>query len=284
MLFSKKTRLILNLYKYREVNDFTIEGLVEGYFWASSREALNDPCECYYSTNSYNKFIDFASSLTDEIDISNFRKQFILLQEGIKELGIFSLSKSLYITSLWAHYSGNHKGICIEYDLNALIAKDEHICEYFDIDYSKIPPDLGIEDVFNKNLLQKIIGTKSLSWRQEEEFRLITDKQGKNYYSLNSVKSIIFGLFTSAEGKNNLMKLLCDRNIQFKQLMKNDISYDLYAENIDNPFEKKYAPIKIELDSIFLSKELNLDNYVTYTNYKDSQSNYSKKYFEISEL
>lgn len=274
----------MNLYKYRELDSFTIEGLIEGYFWASSREALNDPCECYYSTNSYDKFIDLASPLTDEINIRNFRKQFALLQEGTKELGIFSLSKSPYITSLWAHYSGNHKGICIEYDLNKLIAKDEHICEYLDIDYSDIPPDLDIEDIFNKNLLQKIIGTKSLHWRQEEEFRLITNKQGRNYYSLNSIKSIIFGLFTSAEEKNHLMKLLRDRNIQFKQLMKNDKSYNLYAENIDNPFEEKYSPMNIELDSIFLSNESTLDNYVPYINYKDSQSSYSKKYFQISEL
>lgn len=228
----------MNLYKYRELNEFTRESLEENYFWAPSKETLNDPCECYYSTESYNTFMNFASSIAPQINKNELHNQFDSIQDMIKSSGIFSLSKSYNISSLWASYAQDHKGICIEYDLEDLIGKNRGLYQCFDVTYSDTPPDIGVEDISNDVLLQKMIGTKHFDWDKEQEFRIVCDNQGKNHHRSDAIRSIIFGLKTPDESKNELMNLLSNRNIKFKQLVNDGKSYGFHTQNIVNPFDE----------------------------------------------
>lgn len=231
----------MNLYKYRELNEFTRESLEENYFWAPSKETLNDPCECYYSTESYNTFMNFASLIAPQINKNDLHNQFDSIQDMIKSSGIFSLSKSYNISSLWASYAQDHKGICIEYDLEDLIGKNKGLYQCFDVMYSDTPPDIGVEDISNDFLLQKMIGTKHFDWDKEQEFRIVCDNQGKNHHRSDAIRSIIFGLKTPDESKNELMNLLSNRNIKFKQLVNDGKSYGFHIQNIVNPFDKKVS-------------------------------------------
>lgn len=231
----------MNLYKYRKLNEFTRESLEENYFWAPSKETLNDPCECYYSTESYNTFMNFASLIAPQINKNELHNQFDSIQDMIKSSGIFSLSKSYNISSLWASYAQDHRGICIEYDLEDLIGKNKGLYQCFDMIYSDTPPDIGVEDISNDFLLQKMIGTKHFDWDKEQEFRIVCDNQGKNYHRSDAIRSIIFGLKTPDESKNELMNLLSNRNIKFKQLVNDGKSYGLHTQDIVNPFDKKIS-------------------------------------------
>lgn len=229
----------MNLYKYRELNNFTIEGLLEGYFWAPAKETLNDPCECYYSTESYDKIMAWTGLLNINESRTALNNSFNDIQEMVKDLGIFSLSKSYNTSSLWASYAKDHTGICIEYDLEDLISKNNGLYQCFDVMYSDTPPDIGVEDINNDTLLQKMIGTKHFDWDKEQEFRIVCDNQGKNYHRTDAVRAIIFGLKTPEEMKTKLMKKLRSRNIQFKQLVNDGKSYGLHTQDIINPFDKK---------------------------------------------
>ena len=231
----------MNLYKYRELNKFTRESLEENYFWAPSKETLNDLCECYYSTESYNTFMNFASLIAPQIDKNELYNQFDSIQDMIKNSGIFSLSKSYNTSSLWASYAQNHTGICIEYDLEDLIGKNKGLYQCLDVMYSDTPPDIGVDDISNDVLLQKMIGTKHLDWDKEQEFRIVCDNQGKNHHRSDAIRSIIFGLKTPDESKNELMKLLSNRNIKFKQLVNDGKSYSLHTQDIVNTFDKKVS-------------------------------------------
>lgn len=229
------------LYKYRELNDFTIESLKENYFWSPSKEDLNDPCECYYTTESYEKVIRFTSKISTNLEKATIglSSSFNIIQKMSKNLGIFSLSKSYNISSLWASYAGNHTGICIEYDLEELISENKGLYQYFDVAYSNTPPDIGVEDFQGITLLQKMFGTKHHDWDKEQEFRVVCDKQGKNYHRSDAIRSIIFGLKTSEKSKYEIMELLAGRNIQFKQLVNDGKSYGFHTQDIVNPFDKK---------------------------------------------
>lgn len=229
----------MNLYKYRELNDFTRESLKENYFWAPSKETLNDPCECYYSTESYDKIMAVTALLNINESRSALNKSFVNVQEMVKGLGIFSLSKSYNISSLWASYAKDHTGICIEYNLEDLIGKNNGLYQYFDVMYSDTPPDIGVEDINNDTLLQKMIGTKHFDWDKEQEFRIVCDNQGKNHHRSDAIRSIIFGLKTPDASKNELMKLLSNRDIKFKQLVNDGKSYGLHTQDIINPFDDK---------------------------------------------
>lgn len=231
----------MKVYKYRALNKNNIDSLKENYFWASSKEELNDPCECYYTTQSYEKVIKFTSKISPKsekatIDLSNSLNT---VQKMSKSLGIFSLSKSYNISSLWASYASNHTGICIEYDLEELINKNKGFYQYFDVTYSNTPPDIEVEDFQRMTLLEKMFGTKHHDWDKEQEFRIICDKQGENYHRSDAIRSIIFGLRTSEESKYEVMELLADRNIQFKQLVNDGKSYGFHTQDIVNTFDKK---------------------------------------------
>lgn len=233
----------MKLYKYRSLEDEiskdkTIESLLNNYFWAPSKETLNDPCEGYYSIEAYNKFMDFAALISPKVDKNDLNNQFYSVQNMIKSSGIFSLSKSSTIAAMWASYTKDHAGICIEYDLEDLISKNKGLYQYFDVVYSDTPPDIGLEDIDGDTAIQKIIGTKSLHWKYEQEFRIICDNKGENYHRSDAVRAIIFGLKTSDEVKNEVMKLLSGRNIQFKQLVNDGKSYGFHTQNIVNPFDE----------------------------------------------
>lgn len=236
------------LYKYRELNSFTIESLKENYFWASSKEKLNDPCECYYTTESYEKVIRFTSKISPKSEKATIALSNSLntIQKMSKGLGIFSLSKSYNISSLWASYASNHTGICIEYDLEELISKNRGLYQYFDVTYSNTPPDIGVEDFQEVTLLQKMFGTKHHDWDKEQEFRIICDKQGENYHRSDAIRSIIFGLRTSEKSKYEIMELLAGRNIQFKQLVNDGKSYGFHTQDIINPFDEEIGPNDFE--------------------------------------
>lgn len=263
-----------------------IDGLLNNYFWAPTKDTLNDPCEGYYSTEAYDLFIRIAQKITPNVNSSELNNQFKLIQENIASLGIFSLSKSFAIHSLWAHYADNHKGICIEYDLEELTAKNRHLYQCINVIYSKNPPDIGTSDISNDQLLQKMIGTKHLSWASEQEFRIICDIQGKNYYRSDAVKSIILGSNTTNENKNKLMKLMCNRNIQFKQLIKSDSNYELYTQNIDNPFDSKndLEENKIQFEYIIPDESYIKDEYRPFAPYLYKVGKIMNSYSDCEEL
>lgn len=227
----------MKVYKYRSLNKNNIKSLDENYFWASSKDMLNDPHEGKYSTELVDAFFEHYSSLDKNHSLKNLRTSFDTLQEKIKNCGIFSLSKSFSISPLWAHYSDNHKGICIEYNLEELIAKNRGYYQKFHIDYLKNPLDLSIDDVTSEEIFRKIIGTKELCWEYEDEYRVISDIEGKNYHRSDAIISIIFALYTPDNDKKELMLTLANRNIQFRQLYKDKNGYSLLAIDIDNPFD-----------------------------------------------
>ena len=200
--------------------------------------------------------MNFASLIAPQIDKNELHNQFDSIQDMIKSSGIFSLSKSCNISSLWASYAQEHTGICIEYDLEDLIGKNKGLYQCFDVMYSDTPPDIGVEDISNDFLLQKMIGTKHLDWDKEQEFRIICDNQGENYHRSDAVRGIIFGLKTSDESKNELMKLLSNRNLKFKQLVNDGKSYGLHTQDIVNPFDIEKTNVeKVDIPNYIIPDE-----------------------------
>lgn len=271
----------MNLYKYRELNEFTRESLEENYFWAPSKETLNDPCECYYSTESYNTFMNFASLIAPQINKNELHNQFDSIQDMIKSSGIFSLSKSYNISSLWASYAQDHTGICIEYDLEDLIGKNKGLYQCFDVMYSNTPPDIGVEDISNDFLLQKMIGTKHFDWDKEQEFRIVCDNQGKNHHRSDAIRSIIFGLKTPDESKNELMNLLSNRNIKFKQLVNDGKSYGFHTQNIVNPFDEEIGSNgyeKIDFENLVPDESYIKEDHKVFIPYFRKVANFMESY------
>jgi Protein of unknown function (DUF2971) len=248
------------LYKYRGGNDDDFKrdlGSIErNYFWSSSIDQLNDPCETVINSK---KFITQSKSISWLLG-NNFDEKLLRVHEALenvlslnKRLGIYSLSKNYLDELLWAHYANSHKGFCIEYDLDILLQtfKTEKVFS-FPVIYNKTPPDITIADISNRNntLLHKLSGYKSKRWEYEAEHRIITDYSGKQSYNYQALKSIYFGLRMPEAHKLEIFKTLSNRSIKFYQIEHLSKSYKFEAVRVSNPFGEnndylKYIPASI---------------------------------------
>lgn len=256
----------MKVYKYRVFNENNISSLVENYFWCSSRETLNDPCEGLFTekriNQQFNAIKAMAGVITDGYSFDMVEKSYEDYRNLLSNQGIFSTSKSPFIHTLWSLYADNHKGFCIEYDLEELKAKNPSYYNFFDVHYQNEPQDIHFEDMSladksenaHGSFFQKVIGTKHTDWSNEQELRIISALVGKNYHRQNAITAIYFGQNCTDKDKNWLMLILANRNIQFKQILKSSNSFSLLAEDITNPFNNKeinFTPAKIEDLAIF---------------------------------
>lgn len=232
----------MKVYKYRKYDSLHLDAIESNYFWASTRECLNDPFETLFLTDTLNSQLallksflpDKKSSTREREDISN------LLLEMTSDVGIFSLSTSNLSELLWAHYGDSHKGFCIEYDMDNLAYNNlYHGLHVFPIRYNNNPPELSIND-FNKDpipLLQKIAGTKSLSWEYEHEIRILTDKSGQHSYDYSAVTGVYFGNRMENNHKQSIMERLKGRGIRYYQVELASNQYNLTAIPIEDTYK-----------------------------------------------
>lgn len=104
----------MKVFKYRAADETTFErdlcSLKEDYFWASTREQLNDPFEGMFGTDRLTnqiKLIDKLISSKSESVVDSFdgvKAAIDSVLEFVDKSGIFSLSKNPSEELLWAHY------------------------------------------------------------------------------------------------------------------------------------------------------------------------------------
>ncbi|WP_434353487.1 DUF2971 domain-containing protein [Psychrobacter sp. HD31] len=238
----------MRIFKYRTFNDNNLKSLKENYIWLADKASLNDPCEGFFTRKKLSNDLQGLNFISKLIQGS---AQFNTLEENLDDViamvakqGIFSASKSPFIQPLWSLYANSHQGFCIEYDIDELIAKHKTYYNYFEVQYLIQPQDisfsnlnLNFKDETSENkLFQKIIGTKHIDWQNEQEVRVISHQVGQNFHRHGAIKAIYFGLKSSLSDRNNILKLLANRDIKFNQIVQDTNSYNLFAKPMENPF------------------------------------------------
>lgn len=143
-----------SLFKYYPFNKFTLDALVNGYFYLASADQLNDPLELPYE------------NLTKG-------KEFVVLKPDFR-LSSFSHNENSML--MWSHYAENHTGLMIEYCFEG-----------------NLPSGVGIEKVQylhaeerfmekDKYLFNQYMLIKNKDWDYEKEVRLFGYKTDKVYY------------------------------------------------------------------------------------------------------
>ncbi|AEA43542.1 DUF2971 domain-containing protein [Fluviicola taffensis] len=251
------------VYKYRSGDDSTFERdvktLEENCFFAPSFNLLNDPSETLiidtfdYQLGIFTKLF----RLKTENGKARIKKSYNELISKKDELGIYSLSKTFNDELLWAHYANSHKGFCIEYDMDKLIDNFSNEELYpFPVKYSRVPPQIGLNELINGNLLsiiKKISGTKSKKWKYESEVRIIRNLSGKQVYNHKALKGIYFGLNMEHSKKDQLISRFLERGVDFYQIVQRKNLYGFQAELIfravEDPAYLKIVPQKLTLSS-----------------------------------
>jgi Protein of unknown function (DUF2971) len=262
-------KLTRKLYKYRSFGINSLRLLSKGEIYYANPRSFNDPLDC---DPTIQVDTDRASierlcfrMLTEKHDkekalkkMGNHRymsteygdyktdpkveKYYMrLLGSEIKQLvdaemasrGVLSLAERWDCPLMWSHYADEHRGLCIEYDMN------DNVCSHIKpVDY-RCPRSIKITELMQwklnnaaeakQNVLDTYFFTKSSQWRYEKEWRDIHPSNGVRPAPFR-ISGVYFGLRCDAAVRTSIVKLLVNSasGIGF---------YDLYP--LENSFRLK---------------------------------------------
>jgi hypothetical protein len=184
--------------RYRPNNEFTLDEIENSYIFFSNRNSLNDPFDSSpnlirFINSDKEKYSDFVRNIiTNQKDKEKFDSKFtpeILIKETIEsipeyinKIGIACFSTHPINMILWANYSNNHKGVCLQFDTNC----DDYFFEK--IRYMKYSEKLETNnfDPLNDEFeITDIFFKKDINWSKEEEIRLLNIETGKVHFEKN---------------------------------------------------------------------------------------------------
>lgn len=247
----------MKVYKYRYGSKRDLVSLEQDYFYAPHPSELNDPFENLFDTEGVEQILDKLAAVGLD-STKGVSEHFSNLVVKLKEVGIYSLSKTAQDELLWAYYADSHEGFCIEYDLEKL-GELSKFAGSFDVTYQdslpKIQFDMFIGDKNIVETLKLTAGTKSKAWLHEDEIRIVMDKFGKVEYDFRAVKAIYFALKMPKTHKDlrkdnkelpfNLSKVcqeqvmdtLKGRGIKYYQMLLKPNSYQFEYVEIEDLFK-----------------------------------------------
>ena len=210
--------------------------LVENAYFKYKRDEFNKKQNM--SSRTLQKLLEENSSVyVEEL------KQY--LHKGIY---FICLSSSNKINSLWAHYADNHRGICIEYDMNDCGDKKFLKDSCFKIEYVKksdYTRDIKIHikyDTYSRNWMLKPFLRKSEEWNYEKEWRIILTEDDiqknsrfhpyKPYIEFFKPSAVYMGLNINDKNED-LLKEICEiKRVPLYRAKKNNRSFDFDFENV----------------------------------------------------
>ena len=177
---------------------------VKGNFYQYQPLSLNtlsniqNSCIYYGDCNHFNDPADPPTKLD---------KHFEPLNEITKNIRIACFTTKNNNILMWSHYADNHRGVCIEYDIeNFLSKKDTYPISFQNVRYKKnlslesegrfrvSDPTQEMSTSWDHNLLG-LFAVKNEDWKYEDESRLIRyfDDHDVELTSSVSIKSIYMG-------------------------------------------------------------------------------------------
>lgn len=246
-----------NCYKYRggiggfdkdgkSIFDRDVNTLYNNQIYLPTKSELNDPTEGFCNDYKILSLIEAFKQFSGDV-----KKQYQGLLEKFAQVGVYSLSNNVTNELLWAYYGGGHTGFAIEYDIDILKESLNYNENFqaifdFDVDYSRNVPVADLTILHSKDIIQTLktfLGTKSLSWKHEEEHRLIVEGKGLFDIDYRTITGIYFGSRMQEEQIDHIMDTMKGRGLSYYKM-----------ELIDKTY--KFAPLKIE------DKYANADKYI----------------------
>ncbi len=219
------------LYKYRAINDYTINSLINNELFFSDPNDFNDPfdsrCNAIYdgTDSEWNEWSRKYNIPSNELE--NFKNYWRHGNGGInsfneemhkdykRKFRVLSLSEVYDDILMWSHYSDSHKGICLQFNT---IKIGKTPCIKFDESYVDYPsailpkgflPTVSVKyqleypETHNRlrdppEKLTKFFLTKHIDWKYEKERRIILFhkyiKSNPIKFNSEMLSGVIFGM------------------------------------------------------------------------------------------
>jgi hypothetical protein len=164
------------IYKYYSPSEYSLDALINHYFWFSKREFLNDPFDLGNFKKGRNILSFYNFVIRDYLESKNIDKN--MIEQFLKEYASCSFTNSELNKQMWAYYAKDYSGWCLAFQRGKMNTSNE--CPlapaiYVDDQLQPIQPiddaKYGTDSI--GRTLRKILCTKHESWRHEEEERMV---------------------------------------------------------------------------------------------------------------
>lgn len=180
----------ISLSDNESLNEKKFQTLRQNELWFSSIETLNDPYEfkCFYVNEEKLKDYYYPKEMID------FFKS--MLGKDTQKFALVSLSGNSFDSlPMWAYYTNNYHGFCVEYEVENPEAIYPIIYEPNRVPLASVIANFYTEfqkmqergEETNNNvkfyatILQHQYFIKHCSWKHEKEYRIIYPKEDENY-------------------------------------------------------------------------------------------------------
>jgi hypothetical protein len=242
------------IYKYHEINQFAYDIIINSELNFKNPFMFNDPFDCnltidanntpeqikhYYQIANWKKSAEndpeiqqlIATNFTDQVAFK--RKINSISKQVISKLGLSCFTQTKDNLLMWAHYTKDHKGMCLEFDylLDPVFFKPLK-----KVVYDKCYPVYNYYNDKN-NVVGQLMLHKSHHWAYEQEIRIIKKEQGVHPFNPISMRKIYFGVKTPAKQIETLKKLVRNSNkykhVQLFNARLDETNYQLNFEHIN---------------------------------------------------
>jgi tetratricopeptide (TPR) repeat protein len=198
------------------------------------------------------------------VELSDPRAPFSGLDSQLNKIGIFSVSEVPDHQLLWAHYAGDHKGICIGFEAvdGSKLGNEEHCLK---VVYSDTLPKMDVGFIqqleirfdrgfrksssriaFSDPTLRAAISTKSTFWSYEQEWRYVEAKGG-DYAWPGPISEVVFGLRCPPDRREHYSRLVSENVL-------NDVRF-FEMRKVANTNRLERVPVAIHVSRSRLTKE-----------------------------
>lgn len=147
---------------------------------------------------------------------------------------------------MWGHYAQNHKGFCIEYDLEQLQSEHPFRRKLYPVIYSKKLYDLTAyvqklvgpnRQAFNPSSPLLSVLHKSDEWKYEQEWRVVSitnEAKGGHNWSVPTPSRVFLGSKMSSENVEAVRELCEGKNIEVLQMELAEDRFQLLGRPIQD--------------------------------------------------
>lgn len=247
------------LYKYAAFSAQNLENLKNQIIYFNSPRNFNDPYDCSVTPriripsdaevesvrSEYLKELKEDNPLRQNFNratTARLRDIFVrsaanTAAENIKKFselrGVSCFSEGCNDLLMWAHYGGNYRGFCLEFDTS-------YFQRLHKVKYSEIMPTFDPIPILRHELdvsdFMSIFTTKSLSWAYEKEWRAIHESAGTNFgYPPEALTGVYFGPEISQAALEIICLILRGQNetVRFWQGVRDPLEYKVDFNKVD---------------------------------------------------
>jgi hypothetical protein len=232
-----------SLFKYKPVNQFTLDIIASDRIFYPKAESFNDPFDTRCSIKGNSAIVNstdlakiaraFPTENTSEMlafTRKDMTKEIGSFNEKLKKFGILSLAEGPKDILMWSHYAEHHKGICIEFQRSKLDDLGD-ITKTRKVNYTKNYPSVSAKSLLNETDIEKtlmrVLYTKSEFWKYEQEWRMFVPEGNKVYRVPSKIQSITFGSRASQMDIDIVRRLVKGSDILLHQAQLKESEFGL---------------------------------------------------------